>query len=134
MGIRPHDNSCEHIVFVGWEERPGDKANSTGPRACGSSPTGTMRWLSPNIYAHYLCVFSLFADTVDGTPVEPMETAGRFIALPLRCEHDLCIQARLSPLRRVYWFQRRHVIGSFGSGFLWAQAEIFWIAAKTTPR
>ena len=39
--------------------------------------------------------------TVDGTTVEPMETAGRFIAIPLDAgEHEIVITARLSPLRK----------------------------------
>ena len=39
--------------------------------------------------------------TVDGTPVQPMETAGRFLAIPLEAgEHRIAIRARLSPLRR----------------------------------
>ena len=39
--------------------------------------------------------------TVDGVPVQPMETAGRFMALPLEAgEHDIVIEARLSPLRK----------------------------------
>ena len=39
--------------------------------------------------------------TVDGTPVQPMETAGRFMAIPLDAgEHDIVIRARLSPLRK----------------------------------
>ena len=39
--------------------------------------------------------------TVDGTPVQPMETAGRFMAIPLDAgEHDIVITARLSPLRK----------------------------------
>ena len=39
--------------------------------------------------------------TVDGEPVRPMETAGRFMAIPLEAgEHDIAITARLSPLRK----------------------------------
>ena len=39
--------------------------------------------------------------TVDGTPVQPMETAGRFMAIPLDAgEHEIVIRARLSPLRK----------------------------------
>ena len=39
--------------------------------------------------------------TVDGTPVQPLETAGRFMAIPLEAgEHDIVITARLSPLRK----------------------------------
>ena len=39
--------------------------------------------------------------SVDGKQVRPLQTAGRFIALPLDAgEHDLVIEARLSPLRR----------------------------------
>ena len=39
--------------------------------------------------------------TVDGKPVQPMETAGRFMAIPLDAGvHDVVIRARLSPLRK----------------------------------
>ncbi len=39
--------------------------------------------------------------TVDGMPVQPMETAGRFIAIPLDAgEHEIVVTARLSPLRK----------------------------------
>ena len=39
--------------------------------------------------------------TVDGEPVQPMETAGRFMAVPLEAgERDIVIEARLSPLRK----------------------------------
>lgn len=39
--------------------------------------------------------------TVDGAAVKPMETAGRFMAIPLEAgEHDIAIRARLSPLRK----------------------------------
>ena len=39
--------------------------------------------------------------TVDGEPVRPLETAGRFMAVPLEAgEHDIAITARLSPLRK----------------------------------
>ena len=39
--------------------------------------------------------------TVDGMPVQPMQTAGRFIALPLEAgERDIVLKAQLSPLRR----------------------------------
>ena len=39
--------------------------------------------------------------SVDGKPVRPLQTAGRFMALPLEAgEHEIAIEARLSPLRR----------------------------------
>ena len=39
--------------------------------------------------------------TIDGKPVRPLQTAGRFMALPLEAgEHVIAIEARLSPLRR----------------------------------
>ena len=39
--------------------------------------------------------------TVDGVAVRPMETAGRFLAVPLEAgEHVIAIRARLSPLRK----------------------------------
>ena len=39
--------------------------------------------------------------SVDGKPVRPLQTAGRFMALPLEAgEHVIAIEARLSPLRR----------------------------------
>ena len=48
-------------------------------------------------YAH----FPYLQVTVDGMPVQPMETAGRFMALPLEAgEHDIVLKAQLSPLRR----------------------------------
>ncbi len=39
--------------------------------------------------------------SVDGKPVRPLQTAGRFMALPLEAGvHEIAIEARLSPLRR----------------------------------
>ena len=46
--------------------------------------------------------FPFLEVTVDGSAVLPMETADRFIALKLEeGEHDITIEARLSPLRRI---------------------------------
>ena len=39
--------------------------------------------------------------SVNGKPVRPLQTAGRFLALPLEAgEHEIVIRSRLSPLRR----------------------------------
>ena len=48
-----------------------------------------------------LRLFPYLQVTVNGTPVQPMETAGCFMAIPLEAgEHDIAIRARLSPLRK----------------------------------
>ena len=58
--------------------------------------------VSENCYARLsYAYFPYLHITVDGTPVQPLETAGHFIALPLDAgERDIVIQARLSPLRK----------------------------------
>ena len=55
---------------------------------------------------------------VDGDRVEPMVTAGRFIALKLSAgTHTIELIPRLSPLRRWFWFAAvLSVLGWFGWG------------------
>lgn len=105
MGIRYPDNSCERVFIRG----DGDDSDlQTTPTAQVISHVVEHHQVkmkvavSENCYARLsYAYFPLLQITVDGTPVQPMETAGRFIALPLEAgERDIVIQARLSPLRR----------------------------------
>ena len=106
-GIGGQDGfSCERILVRGLE----------GERDLGTTPTARVLAhrvdhqeveirvaVSANGYARLAYGYWPYLEvTVDGTPVQPMETAGRFMAIPLQAgEHDIAIRARLSPLRRV---------------------------------
>ena len=104
MGIRPHENACERIFIRDKEE------NDLGTKPTAQVLAHVVRHqqvqmkvaISEACYARLsYAYFPYLQITVDGTPVQPLETAGRFIALPLEAgEHDIVIQARLSPLRR----------------------------------
>lgn len=104
MGIRHTDNSCERVFIRG----DGDSDLRTTPTAQVISHVVKHHQVkmkvavSENCYARLSYAYFPFLQiTVDGTPVHPMETAGRFIALPLEAgERDIVIQARLSPLRK----------------------------------
>ena len=104
MGIRPHDNACERI-FV--RNREGSELG-TEPTAQVLAHVVRHQQVQMKVAISEACYarlsyayFPYLQITVDGTPVEPLETAGRFVALPLEAgEHDIVIQARLSPLRR----------------------------------
>ena len=122
MGIRPNNNSCEHIFIRDWEE------NDLGTKPTAQVLAHVVRHqqvqmkvaISEACYARLsYAYFPYLQITVDGMPVEPLETAGRFIALPLEAgEHDIVIQARLSPLRR-------GLIGFSGVMLLVALALVF---------
>ncbi len=104
MGIRPHDNTCERIFI---RNREGSDLG-TEPTAQVLAHVVRHQQVQMKVAISQACYarlsyayFPYLQITVDGTPVEPLETAGRFIALPLEAgEHDIVIQARLSPLRR----------------------------------
>ena len=104
MGIRHTDNFCERVFIRG----DGDSDLRTTPTAQVISHVVKHHRVkmkvavSENCYARLsYAYFSFLQITVDGTPVQPLETAGRFIALPLEAgERDIVIQARLSPLRK----------------------------------
>ena len=103
-GIDFENRSCERIIVRDHERE----------RDLGTAPTAqviahsvghqrvTMRVaVSETCYARLAYAYFPFLEiTVDGKPVQPMETAGRFIAIELeQGEHDIVIQARVSPLR-----------------------------------
>ena len=104
MGIRPNDNACERI-FVRDQE---GSDLGTGPTAQVLAHVVRHQRVEMKVSISETCYarlsyayFPYLQITVDGMPVQPLETAGRFIALPLEAgEHDIVIQARLSPLRR----------------------------------
>ena len=104
MGIRPHDNTCERIFI---RDRDGSDLG-TVPTAQVLAHVVRHQRVEMKVSVSEACYarlsyayFPYLKITVDGTPVQPLETAGRFIALPLEAgEHDIVIQARLSPLRR----------------------------------
>ncbi len=104
MGIRPQNNSCEHIFI---RDREGSDLG-TEPTAQVLEHVVRHQQIQMKVAISEACYarlsyayFPYLQITVDGMPVQPLETAGRFIALPLEAgEHDIVIQARLSPLRR----------------------------------
>ena len=104
MDIRLHENACERI-FV--RDREGSDLG-TEPTAQVLAHVVRHQQVEMKVSISEACYarlsyayFPYLQITVNGTPVEPLETAGRFIALPLEAgEHDIVIQARLSPLRR----------------------------------
>ena len=104
MDIRPDDNTCERI-FV--RDREGSDLG-TEPTAQVLAHVVRHQQVEMKVSISEACYarlsyayFPYLQITVNGAPVEPLETAGRFIALPLEAgEHDIVIQARLSPLRR----------------------------------
>ncbi len=104
MGIRPQENACERIFI---RNREGSDLG-TGPTAQVLAHVVRHQRVEMKVSISETCYarlayayFPYLQITVDGTPVEPLETAGRFIALPLEAgEHDIVIQAQLSPLRR----------------------------------
>ncbi len=97
--------SCERILV---RDREGEHDLGTTPTAQVLSHVVDHKRVelrvavSADCYARLAyAYFPYLQVTVDGTPVQPMETAGRFVALPLEAgEHDIVLQARLSPLRR----------------------------------
>ena len=104
MGIRPNNNSCERIFI---RDREGSDLGTEPAVQVLAHVVRHQRVemkvaISEACYARLsYAYFPYLHITVDGMPVEPLETAGRFIALPLDAgEHDIVIQARLSPLRR----------------------------------
>ena len=104
MGIRPHDNACKRIFI---RDREGSDLG-TEPTAQVLEHVVRHQQVKMKVAVSEACYarlayayFPYLQITVDGTPVQPLETDGRFIALPLEAgEHDIVIQARLSPLRR----------------------------------
>lgn len=105
-GVHPGRGlSCERILVRGLE----------GERDLGTKPTARVldhrvdhQQVEMRVAVSARCharlaygYFPFLQVTVDGSPVEPMETAGRFMAVPLEAgEHDIAIRARLSPLRK----------------------------------
>ncbi|MDE2698586.1 MAG: hypothetical protein OXI23_06940, partial [Gemmatimonadota bacterium] len=122
MCIRPQNNSCENIFI---RDREGSDLG-TEPTAQVLAHVVRHQRVEMKVATSEACYarlsyayFPYLHITVDGTPVEPLETAGRFIALPLEAgEHDIVIQARLSPLRR-------GLIGFSGVMLLVALALVF---------
>ena len=104
MGVHFQDNACERIFIRGDE----DSDLQTTPTAQVLAQVVEHQQVKMKVAVSATCYarlsyayFPYLHITVDGTPVQPMETAGRFIALSLDAgEHDIVIQARLSPLRR----------------------------------
>ncbi len=105
-GLQPGSGlACERILVRGLE----------GERDLGTKPTARVldhrvdhQQVEMRVAVSARCharlaygYFPYLQVTVDGSPVEPMETAGRFMAIPLEAgEHDIAIRARLSPLRK----------------------------------
>ena len=139
MGIRPHENACERIFIRDKEE------NDLGTEPTAQVLAHVVRHqqvqmkvaISEACYARLsYAYFPYLQITVDGTPVEPLETAGRFIALPLEAgEHDIVIQARLSPLRRgLIGFSVVMLLGTLALAFMEHKQKPSGSRLKTTPR
>ena len=123
MGIRPHDNTCERIFI---RDREGSDLG-TEPTAQVLAHVVRHQQVQMKVAISEACYarlayayFPYLQITVNGTPVVPLETAGRFIALPLEAgEHDIVIQARLSPLRRgLIGFAVVMLLGTLGLVFM----------------
>ena len=139
MGIRPHENACERIFIRDKEE------NDLGTKPTAQVLAHVVRHqqvqmkvaISEACYARLsYAYFPYLQITVDGTPVQPLETAGRFIALPLEAgEHDIVIQARLSPLRRgLIGFSVVMLLGTLALAFMEHKQKPSGSRLKTTPR
>ncbi len=105
-GLHPGSGlSCERILVRGLE----------GQRDLGTAPTARVLGhrvdhqevemrvaVSARCFARLAYGYWPYLEvSVDGAPVRPMETAGRFLAVPLEAgEHVIAIRARLSPLRK----------------------------------
>ncbi|MXZ11799.1 MAG: hypothetical protein F4Y79_20460 [Gemmatimonadetes bacterium] len=139
MGIRPQNNSCEHI-FV--RDREGSDLG-TEPTAQVLAHVVRHQQVQMKVAISEACYarlsyayFPYLHITVDGTPVEPLETAGRFIALPLDAgEHDIVIQARLSPLRRgLIGFSSVMLLVALALVFIEQKRKSSGSRLNTTPR
>ena len=139
MGTRPQNNSCEHIFIRGQE------GSDLGTEPTAQVLAHVVRHqqvqmkvaISEACYARLsYAYFSYLQITVDGTPVEPLETAGRFIALPLDAgEHDIVIQARLSPLRRgLIGFSAVMLLGALALVFVEQKRKSSGSRLNATPR
>ena len=97
--------SCERILIRGKED---ESDLGTTPKAQILSHRVDHQQVEMRVAISARCYarlsyayFPYLQVTVDGMPVQPMQTAGRFIALPLEAgERDIVLGAQLSPLRR----------------------------------
>ena len=97
--------SCERILVRGKED---ESDLGTRPKAQVLSHRVDHQQVEMRVAISARCYarlsyayFPYLQVTVDGMPVQPMQTAGRFIALPLEAgERDIVLKAQLSPLRR----------------------------------
>ena len=97
--------SCERILVRDME---GERDLGTAPTAkvvshvVGRQEVEMKVAVSAKCYARLAYAYFPYLQVrVDGKAVRPLQTAGRFMALPLDAgEHDIVIKARLSPLRR----------------------------------
>ena len=105
-GLHPGSGfSCERILVRGLE---GDQDLGTTPTARVLAHRVDHQGVEMRVAVSARCFARLaygywpwLEVTVDGVPVRPMETAGRFLAVPLEAgEHVIAIRARLSPLRK----------------------------------
>ena len=106
-GLRPPLGSlaCERILVRDME---GDRDLGTSPTARVVSHVVRRQEVEMKVEVSADCYARLayayyphLRVSVDEKQVRPLQTAGRFMALPLDAgEHDIAIEARLSPLRR----------------------------------
>lgn len=105
MEISLVDPSCERIVLLG-EAEPQDLPGQLDAKLL--SHTVWNERVEMRVYTAAPCFarlayayFPQLRVLVDGREIEPMQTAGHFIALRLEAgEHRIVIEPRLSPLRR----------------------------------
>ena len=104
MGIDPQTLVCEQIYVVGADGR----WLGTNPEVEVLEHTVRMQRVDLKLRVTEACfarlAYSYFPHlrvTVDGREVVPLRTAGGFMAVQLEAgEHDLTLEAELSPLRR----------------------------------
>ena len=112
-------HSCERILIRGKED---ESDLGTTPKAQVLSHRVDHQQVEMRVAISARCYarlsyayFPYLQVTVDGMPVQPMQTAGRFIALPLEAgEHDIVLEAQLSRCGGVF----SHSVG-FYSSELW---------------
>jgi len=104
-GVDLQNNACERIFLVDGEEevdlgtRP--TARVLDHRVWNQRVELHVRVSAPCFARLAYAYFPYLGLSVDGQPVRLLQTAGRFIALPLDPgEHRIVLEARLSPLRK----------------------------------
>jgi hypothetical protein len=105
MGLNVKDRTCERILLLGSN---GEKNLRTSPKANVIRHQVWNQRVELDLHVSADCFARLAYSyypylkvTLDGKPITPMQTAGRFIALKLsEGEHRIVLEGTLSPLRK----------------------------------